>query len=856
MARIFFLLICSTWLVVPAWSQKKASILDPKTIQVSWELVENYYHDKPQFLSAFTFTNTGKKAVPATGWSLYYNIARAVLPETVTGNVTITNINGDLFKLSPAAGFGGLAPGASLRVEFVSPAWAVNFTDAPLGLFWVLDPNPGQGIAVTNYKIKPSTEPKQARRNAGDKVPFTTPAITFEQNAVIRDLPLQGLPKVFPSPIEYRETNETFPLTGTVSIVTDPAFRPEAEYLVAELTKLLDKKPAVTDAAPAGPTIRLQKGNTKPEGYQLSVKSNVIAISASDNAGIFYGIQSLKSLLPPTSWVGVKNSIDVPGVEVKDAPRFDVRSFMLDVGRNFQPKAQILKTLDVLSFYKINVFHFHFSEDEGWRIEMPSLPELTAIGSKRGFPLDESKQLIPSFASGPNQSTRGTGHYSKADFIEILRYAHARHIKVIPEIETPGHARAAVISMKARYERLLKEGKTAEANEFVLHDPADKSEYRSVQGWRDNVMNVALPSTYRFLGKVFDDLIAMYKEAGAPLETIHVGGDEVPAGVWEKSPACLELMKNDATIKDVDHLWYYYYGKVNQLLKARGLTLYGWEEVAMRKTKLDGNKTWIVNPKFVNENFKVDVWNNVLGWGAEDLAYRLANAGVKVVLSPVSNVYFDMSYTKAFDEPGYYWGGYSDMDKTFYYIPFDYYKNSRIDGMGNPLPNNFFLGKDRLSDFGKENTVGIQGLLWSETIFSEQHMEYMLFPKLLSLSERAWAVDPAWATEPDTARSAAMYKEAWSGFANLVGKKELAKLDYYAGGFQYRIPTAGAVVANGQVTANVQLPGLVIRYTTDGSEPDLNSKNYTGPITEKGKVRLKVFNAKGRGGRSVEVVNN
>ncbi len=113
---------------------------------------------------------------------------------------------------------------------------------------------------------------------------------------------------------------------------------------------------------------------------------------------------------------------------------------MLDVGRNFHSKQQVLRTLDLMALYKLNVFHFHFSEDEGWRIEMPSIPELTEIGARRGFPVDESKQLMPSFGSGPDNHSAGTGHYTKARFIEILQYAQARHIRVIPEIESPGHA--------------------------------------------------------------------------------------------------------------------------------------------------------------------------------------------------------------------------------------------------------------------------------------------------------------------------------------------------------------------------------------------------------------------------------
>jgi hexosaminidase len=317
-----------------------------------------------------------------------------------------------------------------------------------------------------------------------------------------------------------------------------------------------------------------------------------------------------------------------------------------------------------------------------------------------------------------------------------------------------------------------------------------------------------------------------------------------------------QLIKDDPAVKNPDDLWYYFYGRVNKILKARHLYLSGWEEIALRKTMLDGQKKFIPNPDFVNQNFQVDVWNNVLGWGAEDLAYRLANAGYKVVLSPVSNLYFDMAYQKAFDEPGYYWGSFTDVEKAFSFIPYDYFRNAKEDPMGNPLDKTFFVGKERLTDYGKTHIVGLQGLLWSETVKSPEQMEYRLLPKILGLAERAWAKDPSWAQEKDPSRSEALYKQAWSEFANVLGKKELPRLDHYAGGFQYRIPPAGAVAENGLVTANVQLPGFVIRYTTDGSEPTVKSKIYAGPIAEKGTIKLKVFSTTGRGSKVVTIENH
>jgi hexosaminidase len=513
--------------------------------------------------------------------------------------------------------------------------------------------------------------------------------------------------------------------------------------------------------------------------------------------------------------------------------------------------------LDVMSLYKLNVLHFHFCDDEGWRLQIADLPELTEVGARRGHTLDSKAHLPPSYGSGPDpENTSGSGFYTRQDFIDILKYAHARHIRVLPEIETPGHARAAIKAMDARYERLMKSGLKEEASQYLLRDLEDRSVYRSVQGWDDNVMNVALPSTYTFLEKVITEIGKMYAEAGAPLHTIHLGGDEVPAGVWQKSPAVAALIKKETAVKTVDDLWFYYFGKVNGLLKARSLYLSGWEEIGLRKTLVDGKSKMVPNPDFARENFHTDVWLNSVGSGAEDLAYRLANAGYKVLLTNVTNFYLDMAANQSLLEPGLIWGGYVDVDKPFYFIPFNYYKNLKEDAQGKPVDPAIFKGKEQLTEAGKANIIGLQAPLWAETIRTPERLEYMLLPKLLGLAERAWAKDPDWARQADAAKSEAQYNEAWSEFANIVGKRELPRLDHFAGGYQYRIPTAGAVQTKGTVAANVQLPGLQIRYTTDGSEPNAQSKLYTRPIADKGTIALRVFNQAGRGGRTVKISNN
>jgi hexosaminidase len=504
-----------------------------------------------------------------------------------------------------------------------------------------------------------------------------------------------------------------------------------------------------------------------------------------------------------------------------------------------------------MGIYKLNVLHMHLTDDEGWRIELPSLPELTSVGSKRGHTLDSKGFLPASHGSGPDfTNTAGTGFYTRADYIEILKYATERHITVMPEIESPGHARASIKAMEARYRRLLAAGDKVSAERYLLSDQNDKSDYRSVQYWNDNVIDVSLPSTYNYVETVVNDLVSIYKEAAAPLPAIHFGGDEVPAHVWEGSPAYAALKTTHPEIKNTTDLWYYFYGRVNDILKKKNIRLSGWEEMALRKTTLDGKAAYVVNPQFLNENMQVDVWNNVLGDGQEDLAYKLANGGYKVVLTCVTNLYFDMANYKSFDEPGYYWGAYLGIDKFFSFIPYDYFKNADVDKNGLPINRSLFIGKQRLTDYGKENIIGLQGALWSETVKTGERMEYMMFPKLMALAERAWSKDPAWATEPDPAKSQVLYDQDWSKFMNILGKRELPRLAYYNNGYNFRIPKPGVIYQDGKYLSNIQYPGITVRYTTDGTEPTASSPLYTAPAS--GVVKFRAFDAKGRGSNVAE----
>lgn len=818
---------------------------DIKDLHLSWEVIDNNYQNKQEALTSLTITNKGKQTLPAGGWKIYFNSSRNFIENAVSGNAKVLQVNGDLYSITPNDKFKEIKPGESLRIDYLCDAIVVNFTDAIEGPYFVWDAAPDKGYWPGDFTIKPYNPTYQG---------LITPEILYNQNKIIQDIPASQLQKIIPTPLSYTENADNFVITNTVNIVIDPLFVKEKAYFITGIEKLLGSKLKGTST---DKKIIFKKDPTLgAEAYTLSVTPNDMTIAASTTAGLFYGIQSFKTSISASPWMKAQASIPVPCITVKDEPRFPYRAVMLDVARNFQNKQQVLKLINLMAVYKLNTLHMHLTDDEGWRIEIPSLPELTAVGSKRGHTLDSKTHLPASHGSGPDfDNAAGTGFYTKADYIEILKYATERHVTVIPEIETPGHARASIKAMDARYSRLLAAGDKPGAERNLLRDMNDKSDYRSVQYWNDNVIDVSMPSTYNYIETVVGDLVNIYKEAAAPLPVIHFGGDEVPAGVWEKSPAYLALKASNPEIQNTGDLWYYFYGRVNDILKKRNIVLAGWEEMALRKTLVDGQSTYVPNPQFLGDKMQVDVWNNVLGDGQEDLAYKLANGGYKTVLTCVTNLYFDMANYKSYDEPGYYWGAFLGIDKFFSFIPYDYFKNADVDKNGRPINRNIFVGKQRLTDYGKTNIIGLQGALWAETVKTPERMDYMIFPKLIGLAERAWAKDPAWATERDTTKARELYNADWSKFLNILGKRELPRLAYYNGGYNFRIPKPGVILEDGKYKSNIQFPGMTIRYTTNGKEPNENSPVYEKPIPANGIIKFRAFDAKGRGGNVAEVQN-
>lgn len=826
----------------------------PEEIKLTWGVETNYLDEGKRFRSVLTFLNEDKAVLKESDWVLYFNFLGMIDPESLPPEVDLTHINGNLYKLVPTEQFEPILPGQQLSISFETSGSAIKETDAPSGFYFVYDDD--QIAFVSDVNVEPFLTEEQVNRGPNDRLAVPTPALRYEENTALRQLPADSLGQIVPTPKEVKKKEGPFILDSSIHIRYEKGLETEALFLSETLGKLLGDKIAVEEGPSTSNAILLKLDSLnqdKSEAYKLSVDSQQIQITGTDPSGVFYGIQTLHSLVSPEFYQKAGNSIRLDGISVKDTPRFNYRGFHLDVARNFQSASAVKKLLDVMAFYKLNKFHFHLTDDEGWRLPIEELPELTEVGGRRGHTTTERDHMIPSYGSGPNPDpdiSAGSGWYDRDTFIEILHYAARRHIEVIPEIDMPGHARAAIVSMKSRYARYMDEGKAEEANRFRLHDPEDQSQYRSVQNWDDNVINVCQPSTYRFFETVIDEIVEIYDEANVPLATVHFGGDEVPHGAWEKSPVCQDLIQRSADLSSVDDLPDYFFEQVRQMLAEHDLTMAGWEEMALDETD-SGTEP---DPDFAGF-IRPYVWASVWGSGSEDHAYKLANAGYEVVMSHASNFYFDLAYSKDPEEPGFYWAGFVDTQDPYAFIPFDLYKNAEKNLLGNPISGEAFSNTEQLTDEGRDNIIGLQGQLWGEMLISQDRMEYMAMPHLFGLAERAWAQQPNWATIEDQDERKIQIAEDWNEFANRLGQHELPRMDYFHDGINYRVPPPGATLEDGLLKANVAYPGLTIRYTLDGSEPTANSKEYTGPVEIKGNpvIKVRTFSSDGRGSRTVTI---
>jgi hexosaminidase len=484
--------------------------------------------------------------------------------------------------------------------------------------------------------------------------------------------------------------------------------------------------------------------------------------------------------------------------------------------------------------YKLNALHLHLADDEGFRLEIPGLPELTELSAQRCHDPSETRCLLPQLGSGPFTDTSGSGYFSREEFISLLRAAAALHIEVVPEFDMPGHSRAAVRAMDLRASR----GDST----FRLSDPDDVSQYRSVQFYSDNVINPCLESSYAFVEKIMAEVAAMYAEADVPLRTFHIGADEVPAGAWGASPRCRALYDKTPLVTTREGVLPYFLSRVASLARSHGFGLRTYHEGLRR-----GDMGDLLDPKTdlgsvtASTNFSTN-----LQWFDDALA-GLTEAGYAVVLSNFDYLFFDHPQEPDPEERGNPWATrFTDTKHVFSFISGNLSANAQLSPV---CANGGCSGTTNATPPSKpENVIGLEAALWSELMRTDEQLEYMALPRLLALAERAWH-RADW--EPKDGMDAAApidlprLAEDWQRFANVLGHDELPKLD--RAGLRYRIEVPGGRIVKGRLEANVALPGLRIQYRTLDGEWALYDAREPPALSE---CELRAVSSNGRAGRS------
>ena len=821
--KLFKLYLLSGLLLMACQVQKSGE----SPIALTWEMGKNDVEPN-YYESTFYLKNIGTK--PLNGnWTIYFNQLMPIDPVKAENvPLKIEWINSNYHKMYPAENYQSLAPGETLVFTYRSKGGIIRESDAPEGFYIVMRDEKGNELQPQNIPLEvPSFTNKEQWMRAWKGFPNADGNYVYEQNALFAEPIELDATAVFPCPKSLVKSDGVSSFTKNVCLKFAPEFENEAVLLKEKLISAFGC--TVSDN---GETVvelkKINAGEKHPdEYYEITIGDNRFNLAGIDAHAVFNACQTLVNLLENTGELPAR----ITNMQIADYPDMGHRGLMLDVARNFTKKENLLKLIDIISLYKINILHLHLSDDEAWRIEMPGLEELTKIGSRRGHTTDESTCLYPMFSWGWNASdttSLANGYYSCNDFIDILKYAQKRHIKIIPEIDIPGHSRAAIKSMNARYNKYIHTDK-AKAEEYLLIDFADTSEYLSAQEFSDNVINVAMPSTYRFIEKVIDEFAKMYASAGVELTLFHIGGDEVPEGSWEGSAVCQDLMKEKGMTK-IGELKEYFLEQVLPMLAKRNIQAVGWEEVSLKFERTESGRSETVNKRFAGQILTY-CWNTAL----DERTYRLANAGYPVILGNVTNYYMDMSYCNHPQERGLSWGGYVNEYNSFDMLPYDIYKSVRLNMRGEPI-DIVAASKTKLplTKEARGQIKGVQAQFWAETVRNFGQIEYRLFPKLFGLIERGWNAEPAWASDNQ------LYEKAKRKYNAQIAKYELPRLAKR--GVNFRVALPGIILRNGLLYANSTIPEAVIRYTIDGSEPTENSAVWTKPIPCDAKqVKAKAF---------------
>ena len=490
---------------------------------------------------------------------------------------------------------------------------------------------------------------------------------------------------IIPQPLSVIIQKGKFTITSATKLVV----KDKRDYATASfLNKYLQEyygiklKQVSTDA---DKSITISSGNQEEDltasAYKLQSGNSGIQISGNSAVGSFYGMQTLIQLLP----LEKSKSLTIPAVDVEDHPRFAYRGAMLDVCRHFFSVSFIKKYIDYLALHKINYFHWHLTEDQGWRIEIKKYPNLTKVGSIR------NGTIIGRYPGKGSDNQMDAGFYTQEQVKEIVEYATQRFITVIPEIEMPGHSGAAIaayplLSSFPDNKTVIPANMISEKSKLEL----ESGRVKLVQETWGVHTDVYAPTeyTFKFLEDVLDEVIALF-----PSKYIHIGGDECPKDAWKKSEFCQQMIKEKG-LKDENGLQSYFIQRIEKYINKKGRTLIGWDEI------LEGG----LAPNAM-----------VMSWRGEEGGIAAAKENHTVIMTPGSHVYLDKAQTKNMDSVTI--GGFLPFEKVYSY---------------EPVPK-------ELNAQQATFVLGAQGNLWTEYVANPSKAEYQLFPRLSALSEVLWS---------------------------------------------------------------------------------------------------------------------
>lgn len=485
---------------------------------------------------------------------------------------------------------------------------------------------------------------------------------------------------IIPKPQSMTLNNGNFQFTKETVFVSNQSLAPAAEIFAKQFEKASGIKLPIKNETVQTNYIALSIDNSLPkEGYNLVVQPDKISIAAADYNGAIYALETLRQLLPKEfeSSTPVNANWVIPTITINDKPEYPWRGLMLDVSRHFFSKEYILKTLDRMAMLKLNTFHFHLVDNEGWRIEIKKYPKLTEVGAWR---VDQEDKLwdertsnpADAFANPTSAPKKYGGFYTQEDIKEIVAYAAARGITVIPEIEMPAHVMSAI----AAYPELSCHKRPIGVPSGAVWPNID-------------IYCAGQEESFTFLEDVLTEVMALF-----PSKYIHIGGDEADHTEWEKCPKCQQRIK-DNHLKDVHELQSYFIKRIDKFLVSKGRVLVGWDEI------MDGG---LANDAVV------------MNWRGIDIGRKALEQGNPVVLT--SDCYINRYQGLPEYEPLAN-GGYVTLKKLYHYN----------------------LEKENLTPELQKNVLGTQANLWAEFIATPEHSEYMLFPRLLAFSEISWTPD-------------------------------------------------------------------------------------------------------------------